>query len=177
MMNSRGVSMRLSQLWSFAGGTDRKTYALIGVIAFALKSNLDRIVATYYFRRGWGLLNYWFPFSSKLGPFALRGADARLSVVLLALSLPFIYLGICQTVRRLRDCRWPLWLSVFFFVPFANLLFFLILCLQPSRVTLDSQPEDVARADRLRWKWNDGTKWTAALVSIMSTTVFGVALS
>jgi len=44
--------MGLSQLWSFSGRTDRKTYALIGVIAFAIKSNIDRIVATYDLRRG-----------------------------------------------------------------------------------------------------------------------------
>src|SRR5277367_4280247 len=177
MTNSRGVSMRFSQLWNFSGRTDRKTYALIGVIAFAIKSNIDRIIATYFFRRGWGLLSYWFPFTSKLGPVTLRSVDERLSLVLLAISLPFIYLGICQTVRRLRDCGWPLWLSVFFFVPFVNLLFFLILCSLPSRVTLESPQKDAGRADRIRWNWNDGTKWTAALVSIMSTTAFGVTLS
>jgi uncharacterized membrane protein YhaH (DUF805 family) len=169
--------MRFSQLWSFSGRTDRKSYALIGVIAFAIKSNIDRMVATYGFRHGWGLLNYWFPFPSKARPTGLHGNELSLGLTLLAISAPFIYLGICQTVRRLRDCAWPIWLSVFFFVPFVNLLFFLILCLQPSRVTLESPREDVARADKLRLNWSDGTKWTAALVSIMSTTVFGVALS
>jgi len=169
--------MRLNQLWEFSGTTDRTTYALIGVIAFAIKSNIDRIVAMYYFRRSWGVLNYWFPFHSKVTPGGVHGNDLALSLTLLAISVPFIYLGICQTVRRLRDCMWPLWLSALFFAPFVNLLFFLVLCIQPSRTTLEMGPRDAIQARRLQLDWNDGKKWTAALVSIVSTTVLGIVFS
>lgn len=169
--------MRLSKLWDFSGTTDRKTYVLIGVIAFAIKSNIDRIVAMYYFGRSWGVLNYWFPFHSKVTPGGVHDNDLVLSLTLLAVSVPFIYLGICQTVRRLHDCVWPLWLSALFFVPFLNLLFFLILCIRPSRTTLDLRSADAVRAQRFQLDWKDGTKWTAALMSIVSTTVLGVLLS
>jgi hypothetical protein len=169
--------MRFRQLWDFSGVTDRKAYALIGVIAFAIKSNIDRVVAMYCFRRTWGMLNYWFPFHSKIAPRGVHGSDLALSLTLLAISVPFIYLGICQTVRRLRDCMWPLWLAALFFLPFVNLLFFLTLCIQPSRTTLEMRPSDDSRVQRLQFRWNDGKKWTAALVSILSTTVFGVLLS
>lgn len=38
-----------------------------------------------------------------------------------------------MTVKRLRDAGQPLWLVVLFFVPFINLLFFLLLCALPSQ--------------------------------------------
>lgn len=60
--------MSAIELWAFSGRTSRKNYLLIGVIAFLLKSNLDRVVATYFFHRSWGLLNYWFPFPSITQP-------------------------------------------------------------------------------------------------------------
>lgn len=124
--------MNESQLWSFSGRTDRKKYFLIGVIAFLIKSNVDRMIATYSFHRPWGVLNYWFPFPAVRSPWELKGAEANLSLTLLAVSLPFIWLGVAQTVRRLRDCQQPLWLSALFFVPFANLMFFAVLCCWPS---------------------------------------------
>jgi uncharacterized membrane protein YhaH (DUF805 family) len=125
------ATMRALRLWSFAGTTSRKSYFLIGTIAFLVKSSVDHIVAAYFFDRPWGLLNYWFPFPSLARPWLLRGAEANLSLALLALSFPFIWLGVAQTVRRLNDCEQPLWLSVLFFVPFVNLVFFAVLCCWP----------------------------------------------
>ncbi len=123
--------MRALQLWAFSGKTGRENYFFIGVIAFLLKSNLDRVIASYFFHRSWGPLNYWFPLPTETRPWPLAAGNARLCATLLAFSLPFIWLGLAQTVRRLRECELPLWLSVLFFVPFANLVFFGALCLWP----------------------------------------------
>jgi hypothetical protein len=49
------------------------------------------------------------------------------------LSLPFIWLGVHMTVRRLRDAALPLWLVCLFFIPFVNVLFFLALCFLPPK--------------------------------------------
>jgi hypothetical protein len=38
--------MKFSNLWSSEGTLDRGPYALIGFIGFAIKHNLDRLVAT-----------------------------------------------------------------------------------------------------------------------------------
>ncbi len=97
--------MRALQLWAFSRTTGRKNYLFIGVIAFLLKSNLDRVIAMYAFHRSWGPLNYWFPFPSGTRPWRLTPGEAGLSETLLAISLPFIWLGTAQTVRRLRDCE------------------------------------------------------------------------
>jgi hypothetical protein len=52
--------------------------------------------------------------------------------VLVVTALPFIYVGLTMTVRRLRDLDYPLWLTALFFVPAVNLLFFFVLCVLPS---------------------------------------------
>jgi uncharacterized membrane protein YhaH (DUF805 family) len=167
--------MRAMKLWAFSGTISRKNFFLIGVIAFLLKSNLDRLFASYFFHRSWGLINYWFPFPSVTQPWLLKGADLRLSASLLALSLPFVWLGIAQTVKRLRDCEQPLWLSGLFFVPFVNLLFFAVLCSWPS-ATLGQQVGE-PRSEQGRFVngiTESQTLW-AAVLAIGATTLIGLA--
>jgi len=50
-----------ADLWRPSGTLDRGTYALVGLLGFALKHNLDRFVAAYGFHRPWTLFNYWVP--------------------------------------------------------------------------------------------------------------------
>jgi uncharacterized membrane protein YhaH (DUF805 family) len=167
--------MGVTNLWSLSGTTSRKKYFLVGAVAFLLKSNLDRLVATYFFHRPWGLLNYWFPFPWVTNPRQLAGADARLSAILVSLSIPFIWLGIAQTVRRLRDCRQPLWLSALFFVPFANLMFFAVLCCWPpaerDRKDLQNREQLTRSVERI----GQPDAVVSALLAIFSTTVLGTA--
>jgi hypothetical protein len=119
---------------------DRGTYATVGVLGFAFKHNLDRLVATYVFHRPWGFLNYWVP-AEKVGRItSLRSHDALFLETLLALSLPFVWIGVVLTLKRLRSAGIPSPLVALFFVPFLNLLFFLLLCLIPERVALDTVP-------------------------------------
>jgi uncharacterized membrane protein YhaH (DUF805 family) len=165
--------MRGLQLWAFSGRTGRENYFFIGVIAFLLKSNMDRVIATYFFHRNWRLLNYWFPLPSGTRPWPWAAGNARLYATLLAFSLPFIWLGLAQTVRRLRECELPLWLSVLFFVPFANLVFFGTLCLWPP-ARHKSVPEDgsqEAEAAEI-----PVSKKEAAVLAIVLTAAIGVAV-
>ena len=168
--------MRTGELWAFSGRTSRTTYFLIGVIAFLLKSNLDRVTATYFFHHGWGLLNYWFPFPGAGGPSHLKGSDANLSLTLLAVSLPFIWLGIAQTVRRLRDCAQPLWLSVLFFAPFANLLFFTVLCCWPSAPIAEAIRGHAEQKEGFFRKITRPEALAASGLAIVATTVVGIVM-
>jgi hypothetical protein len=52
---------------------------------------------------------------------------------MLVLALPFIWVGVVLTLRRLRSTGLPLWLVGFFFLPMVNLIFFLVLSILPSR--------------------------------------------
>jgi hypothetical protein len=51
---------------------------------------------------------------------------------MLALSLPFAWVGIVTTLKRLRAVGWPVWLVVLFFVPVVNLVLFALLCASPD---------------------------------------------
>lgn len=126
------LKLRLSNLWRWEGAIDRGTYALAGTVLFAIKYNLDRLVAALVFGRTWSVLSYWSPDSAR-GVAALTTDDWRFLGTLLALALPFVWVGLVLTARRLRSARLPLWLVTLFFVPVANLLFFAALCVLPSR--------------------------------------------
>jgi uncharacterized membrane protein YhaH (DUF805 family) len=83
-------------LWSFSGRISRLQYLLVGVVAFLLKINIDRSVAMYWFGRPWGATNYWFPSLSNTGPAPMQGRATALALVLLAISFPFIWLGLAR---------------------------------------------------------------------------------
>jgi hypothetical protein len=85
---------------------------------------------------------------------SLSHDDAVFLATMVAVSLPFIWIGVSMTLRRLRSAALPLWLVALFFVPVLNVVFFLILSLLPEpaqigeghrqRTTFDSViPESV----------------------------------
>jgi hypothetical protein len=127
------MKIRFADLWRLSGTIDRGTYALAGLIGFAVKHNLDRLVATYVFHRPWTLFNYWVPVRDVARITALRSGDAVFLGTMVVLALPFVWLGVALTSQRLRSANLPSQLVLLFFVPFLNLLFFLWLCLAPAR--------------------------------------------
>jgi len=148
------MKIHFSDLWRWDGTIGRGPYALIGVIGFAIKHNLDRLVASLVFHRRWDLFNYWIPPTRAVRITALPRQDASMLATLLALALPFIWAGVVLTLRRLRAIGLPIWLVVIFFLPFVNLLFFLLLSILPSRWTVaegDLPPGEPAKPilDRL----------------------------
>ena len=134
------MHIRLSDLWRWDGTVDRGPYALIGVVGFAIKHNMDRAVATLLFHRRWELFNYWIPPTKAIRFASLPHSDAVFLMTMLAMALPFIWVGVVLTLRRLRAVGLPAWLVAFFFLPVINLLFFLILSIVPSRPL--RRPED-----------------------------------
>jgi hypothetical protein len=116
-------------LFRWEGVVDRGPYALVGIIGFALKHNLDRWVATFCFNKKWSLFNYFIPPSEALR--SLSGDDCQMLLTLLALSLPFIWVGVVMTLRRLRSAGLPLPLVFLFFIPILNLFFFILLAIDP----------------------------------------------
>ena len=108
----------------------RARYMGIGVFLFAIKHNLDRIVASS-FGYHWGVFNYWV-FSEPGGVDTLTGGRPEFYSTLVVVALPFIWIGVVLTLRRLRDANLPLWMVAFFFLPFVNLFFFLVLAIIPS---------------------------------------------
>ncbi len=127
--------MKASDLWRWNGTVGRAPYALVGVLGFALKHNLERWVAGALFDRPWSVFNYWTPTGHLLKLTALPDENPAFLLILLLLALPFIWVGMSMTVRRLRDLALPVWLSGVFFLPVVNLIFFLLLAVLPSHQT------------------------------------------
>lgn len=133
----------LTFLWRFDGRVGRLTYALAGLGLFAVKFLIDWSLAHFAFGRDWSLVEYLAP-GQAIGTLLSDVPDRRFYLAMAAAALPFITAGLALTVRRLRDAGLPAGLLVLFFVPFANLLFFGVLCLLRSRESLERAPAEGA---------------------------------
>jgi uncharacterized membrane protein YhaH (DUF805 family) len=172
--------MRFAELWRWQGRVGQKTYATVGLAAFVLKFCLDNFVAYVIFHRAWFLWSYWIPLGPSARLTALGTNDRAFVAVLLALAIPFIWLGVTLTVQRLRDAGQPVWLVGLFFVPVINVLFLALLC------TLGTHPAE-ARREASPWPetraldgWIPRSALGAGLQSIAVTALIGlvfVALS
>jgi hypothetical protein len=171
------MNIKLADLWRPSGTIDRSSYALVGVIGFALKHNLDRIVATYGFHRPWTLFNYWVPVRDVARITQLRDGEAVFLGTLVAMALPFIWVGVVLTLKRLRSAGLSSQMVGLFFVPFVNLLFFLVLCLAPERnLSLPESEKDGRKASWLFRILPESALGSAA-VSILLTVPVGLGLT
>lgn len=126
------MSSPLSRFLSWRGTIDRGPYVIAGVVLFAIKHNLDRFVASAFFNHPWSIFNYWM-FDEHAHLDNIPAGRLKFYGTMVALAIPFIYIGVVLTLKRLRAIGLPLWLVAFFFVPFLNLFFFLLLSVLPSR--------------------------------------------
>jgi hypothetical protein len=125
-------------LWRPTGTLSRGTYALLGLAAFAIKYNLDRLIASFAFHRHWDIFNYWIPIRDVVRISSLPRIEWLFLETMVVTALPFIWFGVSLTMKRLRSAVLPLPLVILFFVPFVNLFFFLMLCILPERDALPS---------------------------------------
>ena len=114
------------------GELGRTPYALWGGALFGVKHNLSRVLAVEVFERPWGLLNYLRP-ADALHFGDLAQADQRFFLIQVVLSIPFIWMGVALSLRRLRSAGLSESLSALFFIPFVNLLFFAVMVAFPAR--------------------------------------------
>jgi uncharacterized membrane protein YhaH (DUF805 family) len=163
------MAFHISDLWTWRGTVGRGKYLGLGIALFAFKHLLDRLIASVGFGLPWSLFNYWVA-----GESATEIDNTSLNVLqfyatMVAVALPFIWVGVVLTLRRLRDIGWPLWLVAFFFFPFINLLFFLVLGIVPSRNADGTHPETegafVAMMDRIIPKSGVGSAFAAVIVT------------
>jgi hypothetical protein len=148
----------------------------VGLVGFALKHNLDRLVATYFFHRPWGLFNYWVPLRDVARITALRSGDAVFLETMVALALPFVWVGVALTIKRLRSADLPSQLVLLFFVPFLNLLFFLLLCLVPARNSVAERKTTWPESSSFARIIPDSAVGSAA-ISLLFTVPAGLAMA
>jgi uncharacterized membrane protein YhaH (DUF805 family) len=172
------MAMRFAEMWRWQGTVDRRTYALVGVSTLAVKYALDRWTAETLFHREWLPWNYLFPLGLKVPWNAGRTAgDPMFAATMLAIALPFIWLGVTLTVQRLREAGQPVWLVVLFFVPVVNLLFLLLLCLMgPHRREEAKQAAPWPETKPLN-SLIPRSKLGAGVFSVMATAAVGLAFT
>ena len=127
------------RMFSWKGQVDRGFYVLSGLVLFIIKWNIDRLLGAYFFDAKWMPYQYLFPGTEYLFPgtefvgMVLELKREAFLLLLLGTALPFIYVGVTLTVKRLRSIGIPTFLAALFFVPFINLLFFAVLSCLPGR--------------------------------------------
>lgn len=99
---------------------------LVAIVGFAIKHAVDLAVAELLFSRPWSLKNYIVPLGIPT-PFGAMTSEDRLFVItMLAVALPFAWVGLAITTKRFRTIGWPSWTVLLFFVPIANVASFLV---------------------------------------------------
>ena len=121
----------VSDLWKSEGTIDRVPYATLGVSLLSIKYCIDVSIAELIFHRHWEIWNYIFP-GQALDFIRLTGSDRLFYLTLIVLALPFIWIGVVLTMRRLRSSGLPVFLVKLFFVPVINLVMFVLLCVLPK---------------------------------------------
>ena len=167
-------------VFTWRGRIGRARYLGTGLILVALKHNIDRFIASM-FGYPLGIFNYWIfqkpegirglhPQHKPIGITELSPDDVRFYLVLVLFAVPFIWAGVTLTLRRLRDAELPLWLVALFFIPFVNLLFFVVLAAIPSRRSRKSESPIPARVGR----FIPESKFGSAIFGILITALLAV---
>jgi len=121
------VTPLFRRLWHLEGSVSRSTYALGGLIAFAVKFAIDWSIAKLIFHYDWTPFSYWRAIAIDLG----RRPTPWMFLTLLIVSLPFLWFGMAMTLLRLRDAGSSAGWAALFFVPILNVILFLALSLVP----------------------------------------------
>jgi len=170
------MAFSFSDLWQRQGRIRRRTYIIAGFIGCAFKFVFDRLISSVFFHRQIHLIDYWQPLGAAAQLKYLSPSEINWLSVLVLTALPFIYIGLTMTVRRLRDIGYPVWLAALFFAPMGNLLFFLLLCVLPS--TEGSPGNDVNTwTPRVLADLMPRSEFASVVVSVAMSALLGVVAS
>jgi uncharacterized membrane protein YhaH (DUF805 family) len=121
----------LRWLFTWNGAAPRGQYLAAGSVLLAIKYAIDHWIASLY-GQPWHVWNYFFPTRQTS---LIHMTNRHMYLALWAVALPFFWMGIALTLRRLRSTGHKTSLVFLFFVPVLNLVFFLMLCLLPAGET------------------------------------------
>jgi uncharacterized membrane protein YhaH (DUF805 family) len=123
-------------LFRFDGRVTRGQYVAAGAVLLAVKYPIDYGIS-HAFGQPWNPLMYLSP---RLSPLFRFGADPRYWVALLLVALPFLWMGLSLTARRLRDVgAHPFWAGLFL-LPFLHFVLFATLAFAPSQPVAAEPP-------------------------------------
>lgn len=124
---------RWVRLWfGFRDPVDRATYFRHGAGLMSFKYAIDALLIWRFAGRIWTPLTYLSPLLSARAEL-LRSAPHWLLPLIVAIALPFLWVGVSMTMRRAVDAGKSAWIALLFFVPAVNYVLMLILSILPSR--------------------------------------------
>jgi uncharacterized membrane protein YhaH (DUF805 family) len=124
---------RFLRLWfGLSLPVDRRTYLFHGAGLLAFKYCTDTLAMRLVTGATWSPFDYVNPFISVRAS-RMLAAPEWIWFFLAAWALPFLWIGVSMTLRRLLDARRSPWLCLLFFVPFVNWLLMASLCAAPSQ--------------------------------------------
>lgn len=128
------------------GVIDRRRYALIGCSLMALKYLVEAALLWSTTGRVLSPLTFLVPLITvRLQAFA--GAPEWVMWALAVWTVPFVWVGLCLSLRRALDAGRPAATGLCFLIPFVNYVFMCYLCVAPTLVQTDSDDKrDQSRA-------------------------------
>lgn len=135
---------RWVRLWfGFRDPVDRGTYLRHGLGLTAFKYGLDALLIWRFAGVVWTPFDYLSPLWSTRHQLVENGPP-WLVPVLVAIALPFLWIGVSMSMRRAVDAGASPGLALLFFIPGVNILLMLALCIPVSKTR--PTPVDVRNA-------------------------------
>ena len=123
---------RWLRLWfGFHERVDRGTYFRHGVGLTAFKYAIDALLIWRFAGIVWTPLDYLSPLWSTRQQLLQHGPPSLLPV-LVAIALPFLWIGVSMSMRRAVDAGGSPWEALLFFVPVINFVLMAVLSLVPT---------------------------------------------
>jgi uncharacterized membrane protein YhaH (DUF805 family) len=114
------------------GRVRRTTYGLTLISSLLLLHNMFRLFASPVLRNRLESLSILFPLTLFYGAQPIPPDLMRTLPLFALVTVPFLWIAITMTVKRLRDLETTEWYVFLLFVPALNVLFFLLLCFEPG---------------------------------------------
>ena len=143
---------RWLRLWfGFSDPVDRGTYFRHGLGLTAFKYGLDALLIWRFADRVWTPLDYLNPLLQARQEL-LQDGPAWLLPLLIAMALPFLWIGVSMSMRRAIDAGRSPWIALLFFVPVINFVLMAVLSLLPplSKMQWPVEPPPLAMDDRIK---------------------------
>jgi len=160
----RDVRWLLAAWFGLKAPVGQRFYLQSGFGLMLVKYTLDAVVIYLVTGRVWTGLDYLSPLLVTRKGLMTQSSHALLMVWLLLTTLPFIWIGASMSVRRAMDAGLRPRTGLYFFMPFINYLFMLLLCVLPSR-----GPPPVTRTE-------EANKVKSALLGVAVSVVISVGM-
>jgi uncharacterized membrane protein YhaH (DUF805 family) len=169
--------LRFRDIWSWKGEIGRRDYVYVALMSFAVLHNLLRVADQYIVKDNlahlW-LYGYLLPLRFLRVPLASPITSLCIASWV-GISFPFLWIGVTQSLRRLRSAGLPLPLILLLGIPALNLLFIILLCVLPSQEDISSQQMTESSSVTRISELIPHDAWGSAVLGTFLATLFAIA--